>query len=454
MAWNEPGGGNRDPWSGGGRDQGPPDLDEVIRKLTAKFGSLFGGRRGNGGGRPDSSGSGSGFGGIGLVVGLIAVVGWLIASIYIVDEGTRGVVLRFGKYLKTTLPGPHLRIFPIDRVEIVNIEQRRFREIGYRSGGGGNRQQPGLRSVPKEALMLTQDENIVDVRLAVQYQVKDPRAYLFNVLDPESVLVHVVESAARETIGKSTMDFVLTEGRSDIVADIKALSQRVLDNYPPGALQLAGEGGTPKKTAEPPLIKSAPQGEKATADLQGAGDSSKGIGLQIITVVLQDAQPPDEVQDAFADAIKAREDEQRLKNEAEAYSNEIIPRARGQAARRLQEASAYREQVVAQAQGEASRFDQLLAAYQKAPAVTRERLYLETLETVLSRTSKVLLDAQGTNNLLYLPLDRLLKAGEPVSPGPTAANGPTAEASPAPPSVEGGSTATRLRDLNRGREVR
>ena len=176
--------------------------------------------------------------------------------------------------------------------------------------------------------------------------------------------------------------------------------------------------------------------------------------MQIITVVLQDAQPPDEVQDAFADAIKAREDEQRLKNEAEAYSNEIIPRARGQAARRLQEASAYKEQVIAQAQGEASRFEQLLAAYQKAPAVTRERLYLETLETVLSRTSKVLLDAQGSNNLLYLPLDRLLKSGEAVPGATPAANGPAAEASPSPPSVEGGSTATRLRDLNRNREVR
>ncbi|MBL8250256.1 MAG: FtsH protease activity modulator HflK [Candidatus Competibacter sp.] len=449
MAWNEPGGGNRDPWSGGGRDQGPPDLDEVIRKLSAKFGALLGGRRG--GGRLDSSGPGSGYAGIGLIVGLIAVVGWLIASIYIVDEGTRGVVLRFGKYRETTLPGPHLRIFPIDRVEIVNIEQRRFREIGYRSGGG-NRQQPGVRSVPKEALMLTQDENIVDVRLAVQYQIKDPRAYLFNVFDPESVLVHVVESATREIIGKSTMDFVLTEGRSDIVANIKTLSQRVLDNYPPGALRLAGDGGTAAKTTEPPLIKSAPQDEK-TADLQDAGDSSKGIGLQIITVVLQDAQPPDEVQDAFADAIKAREDEQRLKNEAEAYSNEIIPRARGQAARRLQEASAYKEQVVAQAQGEASRFDQLLAAYQKAPAVTRERLYLETLETVLSRTSKVLLDAQGTNNLLYLPLDRLLKSGEAGQAGTAPANGPAAEASPQP-STDGGPTTARLRDINRGREVR
>ncbi len=414
MAWNEPGGGNRDPWNNGGRDQGPPDLDEVIRKLSDKFSALLGNRRsgGNNNNSGNNSGgvSGSGITGIGLIVGIIAVIGWLIASIYIVNEGERGVVLRFGRYLDTTMPGPHLRLFPIDRVEIVNQEQRRFREIGYRSGSSGARQ-PAIRSVPKEALMLTQDENIVDMRLAVQYQINDPPAYLFNVLDPESVLVQVVESATRETIGKSTMDFVLTEGRSAIVNDIQKLSQHILDQY--------------------------------------------GAGVQIITVVLQDAQPPEEVQDAFADAIKAREDEQRLKNEAEAYSNEVIPRARGQAARRLQEASAYKEQVIAQAQGEASRFNQLLMAYQKAPEVTRERLYLETMESVLSRTSKVLVDVKGTNNLLYLPLDRLLKPSEAPAAGSAAAT-PLPEALPSgsTPSVDGSAAATRLRDLSRSREVR
>ena len=410
MAWNEPGGGNRDPWNGGGRDQGPPDLDEVVRKLSDRFNNLMGGRRGGDRGGAGAAGSGgSGWAGVGLVVAIIAVIGWLIASIYIVNEGERGVVLRFGRYLETTLPGPHLRIFPIDRVEIVNVEQRRFREVGYRSGSSGARQ-PAIRSVPKEALMLTQDENIVDVRLAVQYQIKDPRAYLFNVLDPESVLVQVVESATRETIGKSTMDFVLTEGRSDIVADIRTLSQAILDSY--------------------------------------------GAGLQIITVVLQDAQPPEEVQDAFADAIKAREDEQRLKNEAEAYSNEVIPRARGQAARRLQEASAYKEQVIAQAQGEASRFEQLLAAYSRAPEITRERLYLETLENVLSGVSKVLVDVKGTNNLLYLPLDRLLKSGETPAGEGRAASGVTETLPGSPASVDGSAAATRLRDVSRSREVR
>lgn len=413
MAWNEPGGGgNRDPWSGGGRDQGPPDLDEVVRKLSDKFGALLGGRQGGGDGGSGAGASGPRFVGIGLVIGIVALIGWLVASVYIVNEGERGVVLRFGRYLETTMPGPHLRLFPIDRVDIVNVEQRRFREIGYRSGSGGGRQS-AVRSVPKEALMLTQDENIVDVRLAVQYQVRDPYLYLFKVLDPEGVLVQVVESATRETIGKSTMDFVLTEGRSAIVTDIQKLSQRILDQY--------------------------------------------DTGLQVITVVLQDAQPPEEVQDAFADAIKAREDEQRLKNEAEAYANEVIPRARGQAARRLQEAAAYKDQVVAQAQGDASRFDQLLAAYQQAPQVTRERLYLETLEAVLSRASKVLVDLKGSNNLLYLPLDRMFKAGEGSgasdahAPGGAAVSEPAASVSPP---IDGSAVTTRLRDLSRGREVR
>lgn len=431
MAWNEPGGGNRDPWSGGGRNQGPPDLDEVVRKLSDKFSGLLGGRRGgnSGGG---AGGASSGFAGIGLIVGIIAVIGWLIASIYIVNEGERGVVLRFGRYLETTMPGPHLRLFPIDQVEIVNLEQRRFKEIGYRSGAGGARQ-PATRTVPKEALMLTQDENIVDVRLAVQYQISDPRAYLFNVLDPEGVLVHVVESAAREAIGKSTMDFVLTEGRSNVVADIKTLTQRILDNYGPDEPAKASVTGK-----------------------EGSPVPDKGAGLQIVTVVLQDAQPPEEVQDAFADAIKAREDEQRLKNEAEAYANEVIPRARGQAARRLQEAAAYKEQVIAQAQGEASRFEQLLAAYEKAPEVTRERLYLETLETVLARSSKVLVDVQGTNNLLYLPLDRLLKSGEaPETSSARPNGGAAAEPTPAVSTTADDSAAiSRLRDLNRSREVR
>jgi membrane protease subunit HflK len=407
MAWNEPGGSNRDPWGGGGRDQGPPDLDEIVRKLSGKFGGLFGGKRGGGAG----SGGGGGGGpsrptptGLWVIAGIV-LVGWVLSGIYIVEEGKRGVVLRFGRYVDTTMPGPHWRLpFPFERHEVVDVEQRRAEEIGYRSGG----RQTTMRSVPREALMLTQDENIVDVRLSVQYQIKNPRDYLFNVREPDLTLRQVIESAARETIGKNTMDFVLTEGRSNIVADIEELSQKILDTY--------------------------------------------GTGLQLTNVNLQDAQPPEEVQDAFADAIKAREDEQRLKNEAEAYANEVIPKARGQAARRLEEASAYKEQVIAQAEGEASRFEQLLAEYQKAPGVTRERLYLETMESILARTNKVIMDVSGGNSLFYLPLDRMLRQGGIEEPVRDAAGSlPVPNRVSPSPDDEG---SPRLRDTSRNREVR
>jgi modulator of FtsH protease HflK len=436
MAWNEPGGGKRDPWSGGNRDQGPPDLDEVIRKLAAKFSMFIGGKRDSG--KSSNGGAGPGLASVNLAIGIITLCCWLIASIYIVEEGKRGVVLRFGRYLETTMPGPHLRIFPIDRVEIVNVEQRRFREIGYRSGNGNR--QAAIRSVLKESLMLTKDENIVDVRLAVQYQVSDPRDYLFNVFDIESVLVQVVESAARETIGKSSMSFILTEGRSDIVSNIKLLSQQVLDSYMPALIKPA----------------SISEREQHRERVNVNGVSGKGSGLRIINVVLQDAQPPEEVQEAFADTIKAREDEQRLKDEAGAYANEVIPKARGQAARRLQEAAAYKEQVIAQAQGEASRFDRLLDSYKKAPSITRERLYLETLEGILSRTSKVMVDTQqGTKNLVYLPLDRILKYGEsaPNSVGNTGVNTLGDTSTTQLPSTDNSATTSRARATNRSREA-
>ena len=395
MAWNEPGGNNRDPWSGGSRDQGPPDLDEVIRKLSAKFGGLLGGKRGDetGGARP------TGF----WVIVIIVLLGWLVSGFYIVDEGTRGVELRFGRYINTTLPGLNYRLpFPIESVKVVDVEQRRFEEIGYRSGD----RQGALRSVPKEALMLTQDENIVDIRLSVQYQIKDPRAYLFNVVDPIATLRVVVESAVRETIGKSTMDFVLTEGRSNVVADVQQLTQAILDQY--------------------------------------------GAGLQVTNVNLQDAQPPEEVQDSFADAIKAREDEQRLKNEAEAYANEIIPKARGQGARRLEEAAAYKDQVIAQAEGEASRFEQLLTEYERAPEVTRERLYLDTLESIFANVSKVLVDVTSSNNLFYLPLDKLIRRGDRDGGAPV--NAPELATEPLPPAAA--DTTGRSRESGRSRETR
>ncbi len=358
MAWNEPGGG-KDPWGGRGNDQGPPDLDEIVRKMQDKMGGLFGGRKGNGGGGHSGGG--------GFALSLIVIVGlvvWLLFGVYIVDEGKRGVVLRFGQFNQITMPGPHWHIpFPIEQVELVDVEQRRFVEVGYRSGGG--RGTGGQVTVPKEALMLTRDENIVDIRVAVQYQVKDAREYLFNVRDPDSTLKQATESAIREVIGKSKMDFVLTEGRSEVAVQAKELIQRILDQY------------------------------KA--------------GLLVTTVNLQDAQPPEEVQGAFADAIKAREDEVRQKNEAEAYSNDVIPKARGAAARVLEEANGYQLSVIARAEGESSRFEQLLKEYSKAPEVTRKRLYLDTLENVLANSSKVTVDVSKGNNLLYLPLDQMVQ---------------------------------------------
>ena len=357
MAWNEPGGGNnKDPWGGRG-DQGPPDLDEVVRKMQDKLGGLFGGRKRGG----SSGGSGAGFTGLGLIIGIAAIV-WLFSGIYIVDAGKQGVVLRFGAFSEITMPGPHWRIpYPVEQVEIVDVEQRRFVEIGYRSGGAGQ----STVAVPREALMLTEDENIVNIKLAVQYQVGDPKNYLFNVRDPNSVLKQVAESAVREVIGQNKMDFVLKEGRAEVVSTTKEVMQRILNRYE--------------------------------------------SGLLVSDVNLQDAQPPEEVQAAFSDAIKAREDKERFKNEAEAYANDVIPRARGAAARQIQEAEAYREALIAKAQGEASRFSQLLKEYSRAPEITRKRLYFETMESVLAKTGVVLMDNENANSLMYLPIDQLMK---------------------------------------------
>lgn len=361
MAWNEPGGGDKDPWGGRGNEQGPPDLDEMVRKMQERFGGLFGGRKG-GGGESKSNGGGKSKIGLGLII-LVAAVVWMLSGIYIIDEGKRGVVLRFGKFTGITMPGPHWRIpYPVEDVETVDTEQRRFVEVGYRSGGTGSGS--NSVSVPKEALMLTKDENIVNIQLAVQYQVKDPREYLFNVRDPDLTLKQSTESAIREVVGKSKMDFVLKEGRSEIASQTRDLVQQILDQY------------------------------KA--------------GLTVTTVNLQDAQPPEEVQGAFADAIKAREDEARQKNEAEAYSNDILPKARGGAARQLEEANAYRESVIAKAEGEASRFEQILTEYTRAPEVTRKRIYIDTIEKVLSDSSKVLIDVRQGNNVMFLPLDKMM----------------------------------------------
>ncbi|MBS4050399.1 FtsH protease activity modulator HflK [Methylomonas rivi] len=292
------------------------------------------------------------------VLGGSLVLGWLISGIYIIDQGNRGVVTRFGAYTETTLPGPHWHIpLPIESVGVVNVEQQRFIEVGYSDATRVSKSSV----IPQESLMLTSDENIIAVRLAVQYQINSARDYLFNVKSNEHTLKQLTESVLRGVIGRNNMDFVLTEGRSQIVAEIKEEIQEAMDEY------------------------------KA--------------GIIVASVNLQDAQPPEEVQGAFEDAIRAREDKQRLINEAEAYSNEIIPKARGAASRILQEAEAYAAGKVAKAKGETERFDQLLVEYEKSPAITRKRLYLEAKEKLYSSTNKIVVDTDQPP-ALYMPLQQ------------------------------------------------
>ena len=297
-----------------------------------------------------------------------ALLLWLASGIYIIDQGNRGVVTRFGAYSETTQPGPNWHIpMPIENVTIINVEQQRFIEVGYR----GNNRSSKPEMIPQESLMLTTDENIVNVRLAVQYQIHNARDYLFNVKGNEATLKQLTESVERAVIGRNNMDYVLTEGRSDIVAQIKRDIQSGMDDY------------------------------KA--------------GITIASVNLQDAQPPEEVQGAFEDAIRAREDKQRLINEAEAYSNEIIPKARGAASRLLLEAEAYEAEKIAKATGETQRFEQLLVEYEKAPAITRKRLYLEAKEKLFSSTNKVIVEAGQTGPQLYMPLQSAVSNQAPDS---------------------------------------
>jgi len=345
MGWNEPGGGNKDkdPWGRGnrGNGDGPPDLDEIVKKMQEGLGGLFGRKTPSGMGRGGSTGTPL------ILLGIAAAFGlWLLYDItYTIDQQERGVVMRFGNFNKTMQPGLNFALPRfIDRVERINVGQ--------------------VRSFQHNASMLTQDENIVDVEVAVQWRISEPDDFLFNVVQPDLTLRQVAESAVRSVIGKSTLDFVLTEGRSDVAQSQEALMQQILTDYKAGIL--------------------------------------------IVKVDMQIAKPPEAVKAAFDDAIKAREDEQRLVNEAEAYRNEILPQARGQAARIREQSNGYKSRVIAEAEGDAARFEQLLAEYERAPAVTRERLYLDAMESVLSSTSKVLIDSEGNNSLMYLPIDQLL----------------------------------------------
>jgi membrane protease subunit HflK len=398
LAWNEPGSsGGKDPWGQRNRPQGPPDLDQLLKNLQNKLSGLFGGGGGRrGGGDRDVSRIG-----IGLIL-VVALVLWMLSGFYVVQQGERGVLLRFGKYTSMSQAGLHWHLpFPIERVEKVNVEQVSLLEVGYRSSGrsGGS-----PLKVPKEAVMLTEDENIVDIEFAIQYKVKDANDYLFRVRDPQETILQATESAVREIVGKSTLDFVITEGRDSISQNTRTLLQEILDRY---------------KT-----------------------------GIYIVTVQVQKALPPEEVKAAFDDAVKAREDEQRLKNEAEAYANDLIPRARGASARLLQEAEGYKARVVARAEGDARRFGAVVNEYAKAPAVTRERLYIEAMEQVLSNTTKVLVDQKSGNNLLYLPLDKLM--GSVTAPASSA--GSTSSAQPALETPDSAAVGRdRSRDALRGR---
>jgi membrane protease subunit HflK len=342
MAWNDPGK-NENPWKRK-PEQGPPDLDEVLRRFQKKLRSLFGG----GGPRPVGGGSsgGSAAFGIGYVVaGLVAI--WLVlGSWYLNEAAERSVITRFGKYVKTTGAGFNLRLpWPIDRRTVVNVTE--------------------FRSFSDRTRMLTQDEALVDINLAVQYRRADPVKFTFNVRDPEETLGEVSESAIREIIGQSKLDFVLELGRQDISARTKELVQRTITAY--------------------------------------------NTGIEVISVNLQDVSVPEQVAPAQKDAIKAREDKDRATLSAQTYANDIVPKARGLAVSVVEGALAHKARVVADAEGETSRFLQLAAEYQRAPAVTRERLYLETMEQVLGPAAKIIVDTDGTGNMIYLPLDKLFE---------------------------------------------
>lgn len=387
MAWNEPGGNsnNQDPWGsgGGGRrggdQKGPPDLDEAFRKLQESLNGMFGGKK-RGGGFGGGSGKRGGFGLVWIALVVLLAV-WLFNAIYIVDEQEQAVVLRFGKYHETVGPGLNIYFPPIDR---------KFQENVTRE-----------RSYSKQGQMLTEDENIIEVPLTVQYKISNLQSFVLNVDQPEVSLQHATDSAVRHVVGSTAMDQVLTEGREAMAGEVKERLQRFLDNY--------------------------------------------GTGIVVTQVNLQSAAAPREVQEAFDDVIRAREDEQREKNQAESYANGVIPEARGQAQRMLEEASGYRDAVISRAQGEADRFSKLVAEYRKAPDVTRERLYLETMQEVMSNTSKVMVTGEsGQNNLLYLPLDKMINsrgASTPASAG--VASGAAAQSSRLPQELDPREVRTR-----------
>lgn len=377
MAWNEPGnnGKDRDPWGNNGKNQGPPDLDEMLRKVSRRFGGLFGGGKSGGGD----------VGKFGLSIALVvAVVVWVVSGFYTVREAERGVVLRFGEYSHNVDPGLRWKPTFIDKVIPVDVES--------------------VRSLPASGFMLTQDENVVRVEMDVQYRVVDPEQYLFSVTNADESLSQATDSALRYVVGHTKMDDVLTTGREKVRQETWQVIDSIIEPY--------------------------------------------HMGLQIVDVNFLPARPPEEVKDAFDDAISAQEDEQRFIREAEAYAREVEPKARGQVKRLEQEAEGYKSQIVLKAKGEVARFNELLPQYQAAPELTRDRIYLETMEELYQQTNKVVVDMPaGNNSMIYLPLDKLSGKANAVQPARPAG---TPAVEPAQPSNEGAnSTPTPLRGGDR-----
>ncbi len=418
MAWNEP--------NGGKGDGGPPDLDELWKGFNDRLNGMFGrgdapntpgtegGNDGNGGGnqsgnRPPPRGRPQmpqfRLPGMGLIVGLVALL-WLLTGFYIVNAGERGVVLRFGQFSESTMPGPRWHLpYPFESVEKVNIEQVRTVEVGYRR----NVKSKTLN----ESLMLTDDENIIDLQFSVQYVLKDPEDFLFTNRNPDETVMQVAESAMREVVGKSRMDYVLYEGRADVSVQATKLMQELLDRY--------------------------------------------RLGVTVSKVNLQNAQPPEQVQAAFDDAVKAGQDRERLKNEGQAYANDVVPKARGLAARLMAEANGHKQRVIVAAEGDAARFTSIVTEYNKAPQVTRERLYQDAMQQVMSSTTKVFVDSKQGQQLLYLPLDKLMQMSTPTGTvGADAASTPTQGVPEAPPPQTARPVESRSRDAlpRRDREVR
>ncbi|MEY3909401.1 MAG: hypothetical protein RIT47_92 [Pseudomonadota bacterium] len=362
----------KNPEQNNNQDQGPPDLDELLNDLGKKIGRLFGRKEStqknsklnNGGSQSEVPQDQLPVTTIVLIIALI----WAATGFYIVDQGSRGVVLRFGKNTEVTMPGPRWHIpFPVESVEVVNLEQVRTLEVGYRSSGNSVARSKELR----ESLMLTDDENIIDLQFAVQYNLKSAENFLFNNRSADASVRGAAESAIREIVGKSKMDFALYEGREEIAVKAKKLMQEILDRY--------------------------------------------DTGINVTSVTMQNAQPPEQVQASFDDAVKAKQDLERQKNEGQAYANDIIPKAKGAASRLTSEAQGYRVKVESEAKGNASRFEQILTQYNRAPEVMRDRIYIEAQEQILSNISKVIVDQKNSNSLLYLPLDKLIQQTSPSS---------------------------------------